>query len=238
MEGFFEITERYRKKHYPKGYFAMLAKRAGGMGEIILGALALLVVSDDGMSALSAALAGDEKYKSVITIGFVNILFLAFGILFLWSGIKTKWKGRAGEIRKCMEISGYSESTIEEFEAQLLKPDAIAFQTAPSSETNILTADYLMWGISSPNLVKICDIIGAYLVSLPGTFMKKTPILYIAIFSRNKNIILLKTEQDRAEYLRSLLLAKNSNIDTADGTVLSKETYETMVSEMQMRIRL
>lgn len=242
MEGFIEITDRYRKKHFPKGYFAMLVKRSGGMKDIILGALSIPIICDIGISRLIAVLGGDltgdEKYKEVITLGFVFTLFLAVGILLLRMGIKNTWKGRDKLIRKCAEISGYPESTMEEFEAQLMRPDAIAFRTAPSRETNILTTDYLMWGISSPNLVKVGDIIGAFLVSLPDALWKKQHFLYIAICSKNKNVILLSAKQDRAEYLTSLLLAKNPDIDTADGAVLTNEKYEAIVSEMELRIRL
>ena len=242
MEGFIEITDRYRKKHYPKGYFVMLVKRAGGMKDIILGALSILMVGDVGINRLSAVLGGeltgDEKYKEVITLGFVFTLLLAMGVLLLRMGIKNTWKGRDRLIQRCAEISGYPESTMEEFEEQLMRSDAIAFRTVPSGTINILTADYLMWGISTPNLVKISDIMGAFLVSLPDAFSKKKHFLYIAICCKNKNVILLAAKQDRAEYLTSLLLAKNPNIETADGAVLTNEKYEAIVSEMEMRIRL
>lgn len=242
MKGFTEITDQYRKKHYPNGYFAALAKRLGGMERIFSGAVLTALMGTIGISRfidiLGSSLASDEKYEALIVLGLVLILFIGSGLAFLCSGIKSMWKGREKLIRKCMEISGYSESAMEEFEAQLKEPNALAFQTYPRGETNILTADYLMWGISSPNLVKISDIVGIYLVTLPTAYFKRSYGLYIAIFSINKNIIILRAEQERAEYLTSLLLAKNPDIEKPNEVPLTREEYGRLVEEQQMRIRL
>lgn len=242
MKGFTEITDQYRKKHYPNGYFAALVKRLGGMERIFSGAVLTALMGTIGISRfidiLGSSLASDKKYEALIVLGLVLILFIGSGLAFLCSGIKSMWKGREKLIRKCMEISGYSKSAMEEFEAQLKEPNALAFQTYPREETNILTADYLMWGISSPNLVKISDIVGIYLVTLPTAYFKRFYGLYIAIFSINKNIIILRAEQERAEYLTSLLLAKNPDIEKPNEVPLTREEYGRLVEEQQMRIRL
>ena len=242
MKGFTEITDQYRKKHYPKGYFAALVRRLGGMERIFSGAVLTVLVGTIGISRLiyilGSSLLGDKKHEALIILGLVLILFIGSGLAFLCSGIRSIWKGREKLIRKCMEISGYSESAVEEFEAQIKEPNAIAFQTHPRGETNILTADYLMWGISSPNLVKISDIAGIYLVTLPTAYFKRSYGLYIAIFSIHKNVIFLRAELDRAEYLTSLLLAKNPDIEKPDEVPLTREEYGRLVEEQQMRIRL
>ena len=242
MKGFTEITDQYRKKHYPNGYFAALVKRSGGIETIFSGAVLAVLIGTVGFSRLTdilnSSLSSDEKQETLIILGVVLILFLGADIFFLWSGIKSVWKGREKLIRKCMEISGYSESAVEEFEAQIMESNVIAFQTHPRGEKNILTADYLMWGISSPNLVKISDIVGIYLVSLPTAYFKRSYGLYISIFSKNKNVIFLRTEQDRAEYLTSLLLTKNPDMKAPDEVPLTREEYGRLVVEQQMRIRL
>lgn len=242
MKGFTEITDQYRKKHYPNGYFAALVKRSGGIENIFSGAVLAVLIGTVGFSRLTdilnGSLASDEKQETLIILGVVLILFLGADLFFLWSGIKSIWKGREKLIKKCMEISGYSESAVEEFEAQIMESNVIAFQTHPRGEKNILTADYLMWGISSPNLVKISDIVGIYLVSLPTAYFKRSYGLYISIFSKNKNVIFLRTEQDRAEYLTSLLLAKNPDMKAPDEVPLTREEYGRLVVEQQMRIRL
>ena len=244
MEGFVKITEKYRKKHYPKGYFKILSKPADGIGAIICGVLLLLWGGGSCIRRLiiicGSELIGDEKNKEIVALVPGMVFILAFSIFSLWFGIRIIWKGREKEISKFMEISGYTESDIEEFEAQLLRPDAIAFQTYRSgADAGILTADYLIW---FRTLTKISDVTGAYLVSLPDnkysvSFSKKDHI-YLSIFCKNRNLIFLKADQDRAEYLTALLLAKNPDIDTAGGAVLTEERYKVMVSEMQMRIRL
>lgn len=242
MKGFTEITDQYRKKHYPNGYFAALVKRSGGIENIFSGAVLAVLIGTVGFSRLTdilnGSLASDEKQETLIILGVVLILFLGADLFFLWSGIKSIWKGREKLIKKCMEISGYSESAVEEFEAQIMESNVIAFQTHPRGEKNILTADYLMWGISSPNLVKISDIVGIYLVSLPTAYFKRSYGLYISIFSKNKNVIFLRAEQDRAEYLTSLLLAKNPDMKAPDEVPLTREEYGRLVVEQQMRIRL
>ena len=242
MKGFTEITDQYRKKYYPNGYFAALVKRSGGIETIFSGAVLAVLIGTVGFSRLTdilnSSLSSDEKQETLIILGVVLILFLGADVFFLWSGIKSVWKGREKLIRKCMEISGYSESAVEEFEAQIMESNVIVFKTHPRGETNILTADYLMWGISSPNLVKISDIVGIYLVSLPTAYFKRSYGLYISIFSKNKNVIFLRTEQDRAEYLTSLLLTKNPNMKAPDEVPLTREEYGRLVVEQQMRIRL
>ena len=242
MQGFTEITDQYRKKHYPNGYFAALVRRLGGMERIFSGAVLTILMGTIGISRfiniLGSSLFSDKKYETLIILGLALILFTGSGLAFLCSGIKSIWKGREKLIRKCMEISGYSESVVEEFEAQLKEPNAIAFQMYPRGETNIMTTDYLMWGISSPNLVKISDIVGIYLVTLPNAYFKRSYGLDIAIFTRNKNVIYLRTEQSRAEYLSSLLVAKNPDIEEPDEVPLTREEYGRLVEEQQMRIRL
>ena len=242
MKGFTEITDQYRKKHYPNGYFAALVKRSGGIENIFSGAVLAVLIGTVGFSRLTdilnGSLASDEKQETLIILGVVLILFLGADLFFLWSGIKSIWKGREKLIQKCMEISGYSESAVEEFEAQIMESNVIAFQTHPRGEKNILTADYLMWGISSPNLVKISDIVGIYLVTLPNAYFKRAYGLYIAIFAKNKNVIYMRTEQSRAEYLSSLLVAKNPDIEEPDEVPLTREEYGRLVVEQQMRIRL
>ena len=242
MKGFTEITDQYRKKHYPNGYFAALVRRSGGMERVFSGAVLTVVVGILGISRLidilGGSLASDEKFETLIIFGMVLILFIGSGLAFLWSGIRSMWKGREKLIRKCMEISGYPESAVEEFEAQMMEPDAIAFQTKKRGETNILTADYLMWGISSPNLVKLNDIVGIYQVLLPTAYFKRSYGLYLSIFTKQKNIIIMRAEQDEAEYLTSLLLAKNPDIETTHEAPLTKDEYERLVVEGQMRIRL
>ena len=242
MKGFTEITDQYRKKHYPNGYFAALVKRSGGIENIFSGAVLAVLIGTVGFSRLTdilnGSLSSDEKQETLIVLVVVLILFLGADLFFLWSGIKNIWKGREKLIQKCMEISGYSESAVEEFEAQIMESNVIAFQTHPRGEKNILTADYLMWGISSPNLVKISDIVSIYLVSLPTAYFKRSYGLYISIFSINKNVIFLRAEQDRAEYLTSLLLAKNPDMKAPDEVPLTREEYGRLVVEQQMRIRL
>lgn len=242
MQGFTEITDQYRKKHYPNGYFAALVRRLGGMERIFSGAVLTVLMGTIGISKfidiLGSSLFNDKKYETLIVLGLVLLLFIGSGLAFLCSGIKSMWKGREKLIRKCMEISGYSESAVDEFEAQLKEPNAIAFQTHPRGETNILTADYLMWGISSPNLVKISDIAGIYLVTLSTAYFKRAYGLYFAIFTANKNVIFLRTEQERAEYLTSLLLEKNPDIEEPGEIPLTREEYENLVAEQQVRIRL
>lgn len=251
MEGFVKITEKYRKKHYPKGYFKILSKPADGIGAIICGVLLLLWGGGSCIRRLiiicGSELIGDEKNKEIVALVPGMVFILAFSIFSLWFGIRIIWKGREKEILRCAEISGYPKSALEEFEAQLMQPDAIAFWTYRLGERSgekdidkgILTTDYLIW---FRTLTKISDVTGAYLVSLPDnkysvSFSKK-PHIYISIFCQNKNLIFLKADQDRAEYLTALLLAKNPDIDTAGGAVLTEERYKVMVSEMQMRIRL
>lgn len=242
MKGFTEITDQYRKKHYPNGYFAALVRRLGGMERIFSGAVLEVLVGTIGISRLTdilgSSLSSDDKYETLVVLGLVLILFLGSGLAFLWSGIRSIWKGREKLIRKCMEISGYSKSAVEEFEAQLMGSNAVAFQTHPRGETNILTADYLMWGISSPNLVKVSDVASIYFVTLPTSYFRRSYGLYISIFSKNKNVIILRAEQDRAEYLASLLLTKNPDIEAPDEVPLTREEYGRLVVEQQMRIRL
>lgn len=246
MNGFTEITEQYRQKHYPNGYFGWVAKHSGGIALIICGIVMILLGAFIGIfpvSILQDILRGELEAKGntapVVIIGIIVLAIIASGVLMIRAGVKRKMRGKDGWIQKCMEASQYPESAVQEFESQIRRTDAYVFRLDMSGGLNVLTTDYIMSGnLMDPCLMKISDITGAYLVSLKYTYYvgnkpKTGYSLNLALFSNHKTLITMPAKQDRAEYLTSILLRKNPGINTAGGVVLSEKQYDAMVSQMR-----
>lgn len=241
MNGFFQITNEYRQRNYPEGYFAKIANNSGGIVMIICGVILALMGLGVGILPVAGIvdkIRGANEFKMDISVIVFFIILTAIllvsGIYMVWYGIKRSMMSREEWIKKCAEISNYPESTVQEFDSQIMRTDALEFQLDMTGTTNVLTTDYILWGnLLGPCLIKISDIVGAYLVVLPDTIKlgnKIRPIhtMNLAIFSNHHTFMLLPARQERAEYLISLLGAKNPGIDTAGGKVLSDRDYDDL----------
>lgn len=248
MKGFTEITDKYRKKHYPDGFFAAMAKNSGGIILIVCGlVLAMLGVFSAilPVNYLTSVVQGTVEYSMdasvVIFFIVVALIFLAGGGFVIWLGVKRKLMGKRQWVEKCAKISDYPESVLQDFESQLTRTDAVAFQLDPQTGygKGVLTTDYIIWDNPvNPCLIKVSDIVCVYRASLSYTYYvgnraRKGYNLHLVIFSNHKTIINLQTTQERAVHLTSLLMNKNPNIDTAGGIVLTEDQYDTMIEKMK-----
>ena len=246
MDGFKVITDQYRKKHYPNGFFARMAKKSGGIVIAICGvvlALMGILVAAAPVSFVVEILKGEMKSEGNVVPIIVFLIFalilLVPGIFFVQLGIRRKMRGRDGWMQKCAETSDYPESVVQDFESQFGRTDAMICYTDPAGTFCALTTDYIMSSSPmSPCLMKISDIAGAYLASLSYTYyvgnrMRTGHTLNLAIFSNHKTLILMPSKKERAEYLVSLLKEKNPDIDTADGIVLSEDQYQALLDKIR-----
>lgn len=242
MVGFQELSDKYRQKHYPEGYFASVAKGSGGLVLVVCGVVLALIGICPAAIPVDYLLGGmDDSMDISVLIFFIilALLFLGGGIFVIIFGIKRMRMGKHQWMEKCAESSNYPMSNVEEFESQFMRTDTLIFQLDTTGVTNVLTTDYILWGnLLAVCLIKLSDIVGAYLVNLPDTIMvgnkrKMVITLNVAIFSNHNTSIVLSTREKTAHELLDLLVQRNPNIDTADRRVLHENEYESIKARLK-----
>lgn len=242
MTGFKQVTDDYRKKHYPEGYFAKLAKGSGGIILVICGVVIALLGMCPGGVVLDH-LTGEMDYSTdvgvLIFVSAVALVLLGAGIFTIVFGIRRMKMGKEQWMEKCVKASDYPMEVVEEFDSQFIRTDATLFQLDPSGLTNVLTTDYILYGnLLGPCLIKLSDIVGVYLVYLPDTItvgnkIKKIITLNVAVFSNHKTWFVLPAKEKLAHELIDMIADRNSSIDTAGRRVLDESEYQAMVEKMK-----
>ena len=242
MTGFKQVTDDYRKKHYPEGYFAKLAKGSGGIILVICGVVIALLGMCPGGVVLDH-LTGEMDYSTdvgvLIFVSAVALVLLGAGIFTIVFGIRRMKMGKEQWMEKCVKASDYPMEVVEEFDSQFMRTDATLFQLDPSGLTNVLTTDYILYGnLLGPCLIKLSDIVGVYLVYLPDTItvgnkIKKIITLNVAVFSNHKTWFVLPAKEKLAHELIDMIADRNSSIDTAGRRVLDESEYQAMVEKMK-----
>lgn len=183
-----------------------------------------------------------ESYDGIIgaTVFFwlLALAFLVPGVLIILFGLKRKGMTAEDWIKKSVLASDYPESVIRSFDTQAVSPGSIHFRLAGYSSTmrGILTKDFIFFGnLLNPCVIKRSDIIGAYLVNIPGTVsvgnkLKTIQTLNFAVFSNHKTYIVTEAKEKYAKRMIAMLTEQHPNIDTADGRILSNKEYDEMVS--------
>lgn len=243
--GFKQLTNEYKQKHYPEGYFAKLAKGSGGIVLVICGVVVGLLGMCPGGVVLDHLTGEMEDYSAgsdtglLIFFSVVALVLLAIGILIIVFGVKRMRMGKEQWMEKCVKASDYPMEIVEEFDSQFMRTDAMLFQLDPSGLTNVLTTDYILYGnLLGPCLIKLEDIVGVYLVCLPDTItvgnrVKKIMTLNVAVFSNHKTWFVLPAKEKPAHQLIDLIAERNSSIDTAGRRVLDEGEYQEMVDKMK-----
>ena len=234
MKGFTSMTNEYRQKHYPDGYFESL-KRSDAIGAILSGVVLALFAMCSG-TLLVRYLMGTMGYSIKVLIVFImlTLTFLGGAISFIVLGVKGMSIGKGQWIERCAGVSQYPVSTVQEFESQFMRNDVIVFrQGLTGVTTTVLTTDYILCGIC---MIKVRDIAGAYLVYLPHTISAGRKIrsiqpMHIAIISNHRTHILLQVRPKLAEHLLDLIAERHSGIDTAARRVLDEKEYRAMVEK-------
>lgn len=234
------MDEKYRKKHYSKGFLAAMVKdaRGGGIALIICGAvLALMgagilwiliaVMTDGGFNV-------SEDVGVTVFFGILGLIFLIPGILIVKYGIKRCKLGEAGWIEESMQASGYPESIIRDFANQAMEDGSLILQLGTSGGKGFLTRDYISFG---GIIIKIEDIAGAYFVetSYTANINGKTKRIYsknIKIVSNHNTAAGSEAKENSVKQLLDMLTQKNSAIDTQGGRLLSEKEYEDKVKEL------
>lgn len=237
------MDSQYREKHYPKGLFGAMTKdaRGGGVALVICGIL--LALMGAGALWLLAAMLLDEAFDSSedigvkIFFGFLGLLYLGLSLLVAWMGIR---RGRSGEndwLQKSVEVSGYPESTIRDFADQAMEDGSLKLLLGASRSQGFLTRDYIFfYNLLYPCVIRIEDIVGAYLVQTPyrtSSYTANVNGKRIKMYNNNINVISnhntsisSEAHEDMVRQLLDILTKKNPAIDTEGGRLLSESEYE------------
>lgn len=242
MTAFKQITNEYKTKHYPQGYFAKLAKGSGGLALVICGALpALLGIWL--VSFVVGRMTEDTEYPPdtsvAIVVAIVALILLAIGILIIVFGVRRMRMGRTQWMERCVKASDYPMEVVEDFDSQFMRTDAMWVQLDPSGILNVLTTDYILHrNLMAPCLIKLSDIAGVYMVYLTDTIsvgnkIKKVTKLNVAVFSNHKTWFVMSAKEKLAHEFMDMIADRNPNIDTAGRRVLNESEYQAMVEKMK-----
>lgn len=239
------MDSKYRKKHYPKGFFAAMAKEARGGGValiicgLILGLMGLAVLWLLVAMALSGDLDTSEDLGGMVFFGIIGLLFLIPGLLIIWLGVKRCRSKESDWLKKSVEASGYPESTIRDFANQAVEDGSLKMVLGASRTQGFLTRDYIFfYNLIYPCVVKIEDIVGAYLVqtSYTANVNGKSVRMYnknIYVVSNHDTAISSEAREDTVRQLLSILTKINPDIDTEDGRVLMEREYDEKVKAIK-----
>lgn len=235
------MDEKYRQKHYSKGFFAALAKneRGGGVALIICGAVLALIGGGVLWLVISFALTGKfnlpDETSVVIVLAVVGLLFFVPGVLIIRYGIKRSKVGENDMLSEMAEASRYPESTVRDFANQALEDGSLVLQLGTSGTKGFLTRDYISF---FHLVIKIEDIVGAYFVETSYTINVngKTKRMYnknIKIVSNQKTSTGSEAKENSVRQLLDMLTQKNPAIDTQGGRLLSESEYNKIEEELK-----
>lgn len=236
----FPMDEKYRKKHYPNGFIAAMAKneRGGGVALIICGAVLALMGAGILWMLIEVTLDGgfnvSENLGVMVFFGIVGLIFLVPGILLIWYGIKRSKVGEDGWIKESMVASGCQESTVRDFANQVMEDGSLVLQLGTSGRKGFLTRDYICF---QNIIIKMEDIAGAYFVETSYTAningkIKRFYVKNIMVVSNHNTKNGSEARESTVKQLLDMLTQKNPAIDTQGGRLLSEKEYEDKVKEL------
>lgn len=234
------MDEKYRAKHYPKGFIAAAVKdaRGGGVALIICGAVLAFIGAGILWLLIRTMIGGDfdlsQDISVVVVLGIVGLVFLVPGILLVRYGIKRSRLGENEWIQETVKASGYPESVVQDFANQALEDQSIVLQLGSSGVKGFLTRDYISF---YNTMIKIEDIAGAYFVetSYTANINGRTKRMYntnIKVVSKHKTAIGSEAKEKTVKQLLDMLLQKNPAIDTQGGRLLGEEEFEKKKEEL------
>lgn len=243
----FQMDEKYRSQHYPKGFFAaaVKAERGAGVELIIYGAVFALIGACIFWGLIVMMMGGDfdlsEDVSMIVidvsvnvVLGIVGLVFLVPGILIIRFGIKRCRLGEDAWIQETAQASGYQESIIRDFANQALEDESFILQFAASGVKGFLTRDYIYF---YKMITKIEDIAGAYFVetSYTANINGKSKRMYcrnIKIVSNHKTVSGSQAKENTVKQILDMLWQKNPAIDTQGGRLLSENEFDQKVEEL------
>lgn len=236
------MDRAYREKHYPKGYFAAIAKGARGGGVVLIICGLILALMGLGILALEAAFltGGDpaDSITEIIFIGIIGLVFLVPGIFIIYFGIRRMKMNETDWIKKFMEASDYPEDVIRDYGNQVLEDESLRLQLGTKAIEGAVTRDYMCIGnLLAPCVIKIEDITGAYFVETSDRInvngkMKTIYATNIAVFSNHNTYMIAEAKEKSVKQIQEVLTQKNPAIDTAGGRLLSEKEYQEMEAKV------
>lgn len=244
---FVSMTEKYRKKYYPEGYFAATAKSntSAGIGVMVIGAIMALMGGAGVFFVLRFFLteffnggADTSDIPGMLFLLAFPGFFLLLGAFFVYLGIQKKGMGLGDSIQASVEASGYPESIIRDFDRQVSYPDTVVFQLKGDGTKGILTKDYICSCLSSV-IIKREDIKAVYLVEQEQKISVRNSVK--TIYSLNLEILskhgtccgIVGAKKQSVNDLIAMLKETNPDIDTAGGKVFSENEFETLKNKLK-----
>lgn len=238
------MDEKYRQKHYPKGFFAELIKQAKGGGVALVICGVILALMGGGLlwllvsMMLENALDYSEDMSVVIVLAIIGLILLIPGILLVRYGIKRGKTTEEDWIKTFVEASNYPESTIRDFVNQSMEDGSLKLALGANRMQGFLTRDYFfILNFVHPCVMKIEDIVGAYLVQTTYTanINGRSKRMYsnnIMLISNKKTTTSSEASEKTVRQLQEMLVQKNPEIETQGGRMLSEKEFDEKVKAL------
>lgn len=216
------ITEEYKKKYYPDGYFGYLKAENSSMAVYIVGFVLVGILFNLGFWVLPFTLIGyDFKLSPAFFVSLaVGILWFLLASLLLRIGRKRKNRTKEDWIAETAQTSGLTESEVREFDRQVVEGESY-FLTLKgkldSVQEAILTEDYYSFGTKAMNrLLPYRDILGGcFTFEVQG----RVKVLSVAILTADNYFCIEAGRELGTEFL-TMLRGKNPRMEVRlEGTM-------------------
>jgi len=247
MEQYFPVmTDAYRQKHYKNGVFDRIHKNTATVSVLVY--IFMGAVFAGGAYGTWWALSNTERFREydLTVFGYVMAavcaLFALVGLACIIISVRRHLRGPEELKESCAQKNGYTVADMEEFERQALGPDSRvlclidpAKKALQGQEDGILTRDYIVLALNDVNILKLKDIGTACLLTQTvnvgkGTRTMGVPYLCVGLIAKNGSGVIAECSKESGAALLELLKERIPGLDTADGKVLERSEYDSLLA--------
>ncbi|MBR1692800.1 MAG: hypothetical protein IJ711_08510 [Lachnospiraceae bacterium] len=237
------ITDEYKSKRYPNGFFAYLEAKNSSIGAKI-GAYILLILLGFVMN-VGFWIAALLFLSTLVTAGIVSLIigigWLVLMILLFRLLLKRSSRTREDWIKYAAENSECPESDIREFDEQFQSSDCYFLTLTGKAKKDmnyILTDDYILVGTNAMMVVyPIRNILGAGFTNSTDVYSIGNKVHYsnnlaVGFFTKNKWYS-TDCRSDLGKDFLTMLKEKNPNIEIWDQGQMKEKEFDAWMKELR-----
>lgn len=231
------ITEEYKRKYYPNGYFAYIEAENNSKVSMAGYWFAFIFIGIVANFALWIALLllmiGEGVGVPFLVSTAIAIVWILLSSLFLRMGKKRKNRSREDWIAQVAKSSGLTEQDVQEFDRQVVESES--WFLAPYGKLDsvidyILTQDYIFAGTRvMMKIIPYRDILG-------GCFTyDENRTLSVALFTES-NVSMINNNREFGTELLNMIKKRNPNMKLILGDALKPKDADKWAEELRNRM--